>query len=61
MSEADPCLFIKLTERGKVMLSLYVDDGLVAATNADDIKDFMAKLQHEFKITQKSASFFLRI
>jgi len=34
---------------------------LVAATHADDIKEFLTKLKAEFKITEKPASFFLGI
>ena len=59
VSEADPCLYIK--ERGgkKIILVLYVDDGLVAATDSQDLKSFLEELSTEFKIVHKKADFFL--
>lgn len=38
-SDADPCLFEKALYHEFVIV-LYVDDGLVAATHQEDIKDF---------------------
>lgn len=40
---------------------IYVDDGLVAGTNKDEIEYFLNKLNAEFKITVTSANSFLGV
>lgn len=52
-NEADPCLFKKELEGRKIIVALYVDDGLIASTTAEDSKILLGKLQREFKITFK--------
>ena len=58
-SDADPCLFIRKQGEKKLMLALYVDDGLVAGTDKKELQEFEKELKSEFKITAKPASYFL--
>lgn len=57
--DTDPCLFIRNHGNSKIILALYVDDGLVAATNQDDSEKFIRELKRRFKITIKKATYFL--
>ena len=50
-SSADPCLFVQEKDGHKMLLTIYVDDGLIAGTNLKQIDQFLYKLQSEFKIT----------
>ena len=59
VSEADPCLYIRNRAGKKILLALYVDDGLVAASDLKELKEFIADLEREFKIVSKSADYFL--
>lgn len=58
-SSADCCLYTREKHGKKVILALYVDDGLVAASDFKDLKIFLDELKAEFKITQKYADYFL--
>ncbi|KAI8435453.1 hypothetical protein MSG28_003756 [Choristoneura fumiferana] len=58
-SDTDPCMFIRNRESNKIILALYVDDGLVAATNQENSEKFIRELKRRFKITIKDASYFL--
>jgi len=58
-SSADPCLFFNSSDGHKLLIALYVDDGLVAAQNADDLTKFLSELQSEFCVTVSPASCFL--
>jgi transposase InsO family protein len=60
-SEADPCLFIKITATGKIILAIYVDDGLIAFKNKQEVNEFITMLQKEFKVVIKPASYYLGI
>lgn len=60
-SEADPCLLIRKTGCGKIIVALYVDDGLVAGSSQQLIDEFIKELNSRFKITTKPASYFLGI
>lgn len=60
-SHADQCLYIKEKNNKKMFVALYVDDGLVMATDKEDIECFLKELKNEFKITIKPASYFLGI
>jgi hypothetical protein len=40
-SEADPCLFIKETANGKLILAIYVDDGLIAFKSRSEVDEFV--------------------
>ena len=41
------------------MLALYVDDGIVAATDECELSDLVQKLKSEIKIVTKPATYFL--
>lgn len=60
-SDADPCLFIKKQENGNglLILSLYVDDGLLTSNIEMMKNDFLKDLRKEFKISVKPAFYFL--
>lgn len=58
-SEADPCLFVRQKGGSKIFFVLYVDDGLIAAHNEQELQQFVNDLKEEFKITAKPASFYL--
>ena len=52
-----------MLERGtnKLILALYVDDGIVAATDECELSEFAERLRSEFKITTKPATYFLGV
>jgi transposase len=58
-SDADPCLFISSVGEHKLLLMLYVDDGLVAYKDNSQMNGFLAELATEFQITSCDASNFL--
>jgi transposase InsO family protein len=58
-SEADPCVFVRHRGKQKVIIALYVDDGLVAATSKEEAEVLIDELTSEFKVTAKEASYFL--
>jgi len=60
-SDADQCLFIMKTDSVTLILALYVDDGLVAATDDTALSELAQKLRVEFKITMKPVTYFLGI
>jgi len=44
-----------------IILALYVDDGLIASTDEQELVDFINQLKNEFKITVNDARYFLGI
>lgn len=58
-SEADPCLFVRQKGKKKMMFLLYVDDGLIASEDEQELRTFIIELKREFKITSKPATYFL--
>jgi transposase InsO family protein len=60
-SEADPCLFMLERGTNKLILALYVDDGIVAATDECELSEFAERLRSEFKIMTKPATYFLGV
>ena len=59
-SEADPCLFSRHQEEGKrLFIAVYVDDGIVAADNDDEIHKFLSEMKKEFSIRSGSVDSFL--
>lgn len=58
---ADCCLYTKKIENKKILIALYVDDGLVAATDKELANQFLQELGETLKITTKPASFYLGI
>ncbi|KMQ83327.1 integrase core domain protein [Lasius niger] len=59
VSEADPCLYIRERDGKKLILVVYVDDGLIGATDSQDLEVFLKELKSEFKIISKKAEYFL--
>lgn len=58
-SEADPCLFVRQKGKRKMFFVLYVDDGLIAADDEQELQQFIDDLKNVFRITSKPASYFL--
>lgn len=58
-SSADPCLFVLKNNGQKLIVAVYVDDGLVAGTNINEMESFVQKLKTEFKITVGYVDYFL--
>lgn len=58
-SNSDPCLFVRRQGKEKIILALYVDDGLLAYTSEKMANCFLNELRAHFKITVKPASYFL--
>jgi hypothetical protein len=48
-----------MTNGHKLMVALYVGDGLVACQDKDDLTCFLTELKSEFKVTVSDASCFL--
>lgn len=60
-SVADPCMFYCTSDTEKLIVVLYVDDGLVVGTSKTTINEFLTNLASKFKITIESSSSFLNI
>ena len=58
-SDADPCLYVKSQNGKMLIIALYVDDGLVAASDTEELNQFVEQLKSQFKVTVKPASYFL--
>ena len=58
VSETDPCMFIREHGHDRIILVLYVDDGLVSGTNFQDVKNFLSELCSEYKIVTEEANYF---
>ena len=58
-SSADPCLFHSGNNE-KLLLALYVDDGLVAATPELKMR-FLRELKEDFQVTHENADYFLSL
>lgn len=56
---ADPCLYTKKVGEKKILLTLFVDDGLVAASDKELADEFISNLRRKLKITTKPAHFYL--
>ena len=60
-SNVDPCLFVRKTKTSKLIVVIYVDNGLVAGTDETEIEEFLNGLKTEFKITVSTAQQYLGI
>lgn len=58
-STADPCIYIRQNESEKLIIAIYVDDGLIAGSTQDAVDSFLELLTSEFKITKGSLDSFL--
>lgn len=45
---ADPCVFISQNQNQKLILAIYIDDGLIVAQNRSLIDKFLSDLKKEF-------------
>jgi len=59
VSNEDPCLFYNTVKRHKFIIALYVDDGLVADEDSDDLEQFLEELSSQFCVTISPLSCFL--
>lgn len=50
-SSADPCLFTRKKNGKKLIIVIYVDDGLVAGSDKREIDLFVKEVKKEFKVT----------
>lgn len=60
-STADSCLFMRERNGSKLLVAIYVDDGLVAGTNLDEITPFIENLEKEFQIKIGSLDYYLGV
>lgn len=60
-SEADPCLYFRKSDGRKLLIALYVDDGIIAATHQEDIDTFLQAMSNQFDITRCGFECFLGI
>ena len=58
-SFADPCLYIRNRNGRKLILVWYVDDGLIASSNKEDVEQFITDLKKSFQISCSEAKFYL--
>lgn len=58
-SKADPCVFISDRSGRKLVLAIYIDDGLVAASNTEDINELLDYLKKHFEIKVCDVGYFL--
>ena len=49
-SDADSCIFIRENNGRKIILAIYVDDGLIAANNAEDVVPVIDHLCKKFNV-----------
>ena len=52
-SQADPCVFLKKTANGIIMLGVYVDDLLIVHTDRDARDAFVSKMAKSFDFTDQ--------
>ena len=50
-TDNDPCLFYNQSHT--VMMTVFVDDGLIVAQNKDKVEDLLLKLARKFEITSE--------
>lgn len=60
-TEADPCLYIRNRNENKLIVVIYVDDGLVAGSNQEDINEFLSQMESEFEIKKGNFEYFLGV
>lgn len=58
-TEADPCVFTSGEGESRLILAIYIDDGLIAATDESQITSLLQELRKEFEITTDMADVFL--
>lgn len=58
-STADPCIYVRQSKDEKLLIAIYVDDGLIAGSSQTEVDSFLKLLTTEFKITVGSLDSFL--
>lgn len=58
-SREDPCVYIRGNESRKIIVALYVDDGLVVSKSDREMKVFIEELKSKFKVIGKELTYFL--
>lgn len=58
-SREDPCVYIRGNESRKIIVALYVDDGLVVSKSDQEMKIFIEELKLKFKVIGKELTYFL--
>lgn len=58
-SNADPCVFIRKTNGETIVLAIYVDDGLLAATNESCFRPVIDFLSKHFEVKELEAKCYL--
>lgn len=58
-TESDPCVFTSQKNGQRLILAIYIDDGLIMSKNALLIDNLLSELQKKFEITSGKASLFL--
>lgn len=58
-TKADSCVFVNLENNNVLIVAIFVDDGLVAATSSQDINTLIKYLRQHFNITEGELNQFL--
>ena len=58
-SEVDPCVFMSPSGQKRVILGIYVDDGILCCESKEMITEILQQLNSEFEITHKPLSQFV--
>jgi hypothetical protein len=58
-SNADPCLYVRSSKISKLIVVVYVDDGLIAGTDQRDMNEFVQQLREKFEVIVDSLECFL--
>lgn len=58
-SEADSCVFVGSVSGRKIILAIYIDDGLIAASDEKDILLLLNELKEQFKFKSSTLDTFL--
>jgi hypothetical protein len=59
ISKEDACLYIRERDGNKMFLVLYIDDGLVVASDKEELNSFLHDLKQSFKIVERPATCYL--
>lgn len=60
-TSADVCVFVSKKGERKIVLAIFIDDGIVAATHNEDISKLIQHLIKEFEIKVSDAKFFIGV
>lgn len=57
--QSDPCVFVSTRDGNTIILAIYVDDGLIAGSNDECIRDVISHLRGQFEMTIVNVGCFL--